>query len=82
MSKIQTAQKYVTTDGKEHGSLQAAQAHQMHLDNGKVVDAFLTSNGIEKAQAGFLRKQIPAFLAFADNYVEPAEAPVAETSEA
>jgi len=43
MSKIQQQEVFVTTDGNQHGSMEAAEGHQFALDNAEVIEVISES---------------------------------------
>lgn len=62
MAKIK--QVFLSDDGKEFDTEAAADAHNMSLQVGNHVEAYIQANGITKAQAGLFRKHLPGYLAF------------------
>lgn len=79
MAKI--ISKYLSDDGKEFDTAEAADAHNASIQHAKLIEAYIVHAKLEKAQAGLLRKHLAGFIAFEASYVpseEPAPAPVAE----
>lgn len=69
MTTLKQISKFVTTDNREFLDENEAQAHQAYLNNAEVVDAYIDGQGLGKAQAGLLRRHLPAFGLFKDSYV-------------
>jgi len=63
----QIKQIFVADDGKEFATEAAADAHNMALQVGNHVEAYIQANGITKAQAGLFRKHLPGYLAFRES---------------
>lgn len=62
----QVINKYAASDGTEFNTEQEADAHDFALSTKDTVERYLVHAGLKgKAAAGFLRKQIPGYLAFA-----------------
>jgi len=64
--------KFIANDGTEFDNESAANTHDQSLLAGNSIEAFMSIEGITKAQAGLLRKCIPAYLAFLQNPAAPA----------
>lgn len=62
MAKTKTL--FVAEDGKEFDTESAADAHDRYLSNQTVIENYITSAGLKAAQAGLMRKHLPAFLNF------------------
>jgi hypothetical protein len=57
---------YVAADGKEFDTEQDCNAHEVGLRLQVRIDEYIESAGLVKANAGFLRRHIPGFIAFSD----------------
>lgn len=64
MAKTKTL--YLANDNTEFDTEQAADAHNVTLAKGSHIEAYIVDAGLEKAQAGLMRKHIAQYLAFAD----------------
>lgn len=80
---ITTAQLYITADGKEFKNELDALGHDMTLKISTIVEGYIAKAGInpEKAQAGLLRKNIPAFIGYMSQFGATAEEAAAKFSE-
>lgn len=72
--------KFEAEDGTQFDTAAQADAHDAGLKNKAVIEAFIVSAKLEKAHAGFIRKQLAAFIAFEATYEAPAPV-TAETAE-
>lgn len=57
---------YVAADGKEFDTEQACAAHEIGIRMSVRIEEYIKSAGLVKANAGFLRRHLPAFLAFSE----------------
>lgn len=78
---------YVAADGTQFDSEQAADAHDQYLESAGHIEAYIQSAGLEKAQAGLMRKHLAGYLAFAQSNPDasaetPAERAAAEKAAA
>ncbi len=81
MAKIK--QVYVSRDGKEFESEVEADAHERSLDMQENIEKYIVASGLQKAQAGLMRKHLPAFATFVETgYVAPVETKPAPEAQA
>lgn len=64
MAKTKTI--YVAADGKEFESEQDCNAHEIGLRLQVRIEDYISTAGLVKANAGFLRRHIPGFIAFSE----------------
>lgn len=69
MAKEQT--KYIADDGTAFDTLEEAEHHDAVVQDLKKVEDYISAAGLEKAQAGLMRKHLPQWLAFLNNGVAP-----------
>ena len=79
---ITTTQLYITTDGKEFKSEMDARGHDTALKISSVVEGYIAEAGMKhkKAQAGLLRKHLPAFIGWMSQFGDTAESAAANFS--
>jgi len=70
-----TLTKYLAEDGTEFDNEVDADAHDAALAESKQFDDYIAAAGLEKAQAGLMRKHLPQFLAFINDGIPPAVEP-------
>lgn len=61
---MEVVTSYKTSDGKVFKTEIEAAGHEKYLEIKPVVEAFIEKAGLQKAQAGLMRKHLPAFVAF------------------
>lgn len=59
--------KYSAIDGTEFSTEHEADAHTKSIVSGNSVEAYIRAANQTKAQAGLLRKHVPAYLAFIES---------------
>lgn len=63
MAKIKNV--FIANDNTDHATEQGADAHDQYLAKAGNIEAYIQEVGLEKAQAGLMRKHLPQYLAFA-----------------
>ena len=64
MAKIK--QTFLSDDDKEFGTEAEADARNMFLKTENSIEAYILAAGLQKAQAGLMRKHIAGYLSFAE----------------
>lgn len=62
MSKTKTL--YIADDSKEFGTEAEMLAHDEYLRSAGNIEAYIVEKGLQKAQAGLMRKHLAAYIAF------------------
>lgn len=65
---------FVTSDGKEFKDEGSANAHEKGLEKAEKIEGYIAAAGLQKAQAGLMRKHIAAYLSFEETGQVPARA--------
>lgn len=66
-----TKPSFETSDGRKFPTIEEAQAHLTYIENTELIETFFVVVGVQKAQAGLLRRLLPQFMAHWNEF-EPA----------
>jgi hypothetical protein len=71
---VKQVELFETNDGKKFPTMAEAEAHEAGQVHTGLIEAYITSAGLQKAQAGLMRKHLASFIVFEASYVAPAPA--------